>query len=112
MPRYNHVRLRALRNAAQLSQEEVGRRLGKATSTIVRYERGVIVPTARVVGMLAAIYDVPVGDLYDPDDPDDAVTVFDAELRVLVDAAPPLTEAQKAQLRVLLRPSPGGGRAA
>jgi transcriptional regulator with XRE-family HTH domain len=96
-------RLRALSQDADLTREQVAHQLGKTVGTITKYELGTIVPTVHVLGDFARIFQIDVGELFDADDPNDAVTSFAAEIRAMVDQAPPFTAAQAARLRVLLR---------
>lgn len=100
---YKPELITAARKAAGLTQPEVARRIGKATSTYVRYEAGVIIPSVHVLGEIAAALGEPIGSFYDPNDPADAVTAFAEQVKAIVDGWPPFTEEQKARLRVLLR---------
>lgn len=65
--RYSPERLRAAREARGFSREHVGRGIDRTAATIYRYETGLIRPTVDVLGSLADFYDVPIGELYDPD---------------------------------------------
>lgn len=103
MPRYDPQRLRAARERAGMTQQAVADGIGRSSNTYVRYESGRVTPTVYVLGDVAGVLGVPVDDLFDPSDPSDPVTAFAAEIKAMVDAAPPLTAAQKSQLRVLLR---------
>lgn len=100
--RYSPSRLRAAREARQLSREDVARRIGRTAGTIYKYESGLIVPTVYVLGDLAEVYAVDVGELYDPADPDDAVTAFAAEIRAIAAKYPALDDEQKREIKALL----------
>lgn len=86
----------------RLTDAQAAARINRSVHTWRKYRTGRVVPTVAVLGLIADAFAVPVDDLYDKDDPADAVTRFTAELRALVDAAPPLTEAQRAALAGLL----------
>jgi transcriptional regulator with XRE-family HTH domain len=101
--RYSAGYLLAAREAAGLSREQAAHRVGKTAGTLAYYESGRIAPTISMLTALANAYGCPVTDLFDPADPDDAVTRFTAELKALVDRAPPFTPAQQANLRALSR---------
>jgi transcriptional regulator with XRE-family HTH domain len=103
MPRFSPQRLRQLREAAGLSRDDVARQVGKTTSTVVKYEQATITPSVGVLGALARVYGVPVGELFDADDPDDPVIDFARQVRELVDTWPDFTPGQKSRLRVILR---------
>jgi transcriptional regulator with XRE-family HTH domain len=101
--RYSADNLLAAREAAGLSREQAAVRVGKTAGTLAYHESGRITPTISVLAALANAYGCRVTDLHDPADEDDAVTRFTAELKALVDRAPPFTPAQQANLRALLR---------
>lgn len=114
MPRYSPARLQVLRQRSGLTQQALADRLHRASATVARWEAGAITPSAGMLGEIASAIGVEdVGELYDPDDPDDAVAQFTAELAELVAAAPPLSAKQKAQVRALVRGAarPGQSRA-
>jgi transcriptional regulator with XRE-family HTH domain len=77
--------------------------LGKTAGTVRNYEQGRIAPPPHVLAQLADLYRVALDDLFDADDPDDDVARYAAAIRRAVQAAPPLSSEQKAQLRALLR---------
>ena len=52
--------IRRLREKADMSQEELGRKLGKTRSAVSQYEAGKIVPRMGVIEDLAAIFRVLV----------------------------------------------------
>jgi transcriptional regulator with XRE-family HTH domain len=103
MPRYDHKRLRPAREQVHLTQQQVADAIHRSMATYARYEQGSVVPTVHALGAIARVLCVPVDDLFDADDPTDAVTAFQAELKAMVDKAPPFTDEQKSRLRVLLR---------
>jgi transcriptional regulator with XRE-family HTH domain len=76
MPCYSPQNLRVLREQKHLSQDDVARRIGRSLSTFSRYENGIVVPSARILGAIAAVLTVPVGALFAPDDP---VSRFDTD---------------------------------
>lgn len=68
-----HDNIKALREHADLSQEELGKRIGKTRSAISQYEAGKIVPRMGVIEDLASVFgvkkseiigDTSVGNLY------------------------------------------------
>jgi transcriptional regulator with XRE-family HTH domain len=101
--RYSPSQLRAHREPTGLSRDDVAQHLGKTAGTIRNYEQGRIVPPVHVLAQLADLYGVSVDDLFDPADPDDDVAQYASEIRRVVQAAPPLSPQQNAQLRALLR---------
>jgi transcriptional regulator with XRE-family HTH domain len=103
MPRYDHLRLRPARESCGLTQQQVADQINRTVATYSRYEQGSVVPTVHALGSIAGVLGVPIDDLFDPDDPADAVAAFQAELTAMIERVPPLTAAQKSQLRVLLR---------
>lgn len=102
MPTYNARRLRERREQLGLSQVALAGALERTVSTYARYETGQVVPTAEMLGRMAAVLDVAVDDLYDRDDPADPVVRFARELHQMMSVLPPFTAEQKARLRVLL----------
>lgn len=58
-------RLRAAREAAGLSLRDVSAATGLHYTIPGRFERGVVDPRASVLGVLAALYGVHPGDLFD-----------------------------------------------
>src|SRR4051812_14990055 len=100
--KFSPQRLREAREAVGLPRAEVGRRINRATGTVLRYEDGSITPTVDVLGDLADVYGVAVDSLYDPADLTDEVTKFEAELAALIAQAPALTADVKSRLRALL----------
>jgi transcriptional regulator with XRE-family HTH domain len=59
-------RLRETREAAGVSQTELGQRTGIAYQTIAKYERGVNEPTWPIVCLIADALGVPTDQLRDP----------------------------------------------
>jgi transcriptional regulator with XRE-family HTH domain len=57
------AKLRQLREAAKLTQEELGKRVGMDFTTIARYERGAVEPTWPNVLKLANVLGVALDDL-------------------------------------------------
>ncbi len=58
-------KLRSARIRKELSLEYIGRKIGKNSTTIGRYERGEIIPNAEVLNKLCEILEIYNGDLYD-----------------------------------------------
>jgi transcriptional regulator with XRE-family HTH domain len=92
-----------VRRAAGKTQRDLGEDIGRSANTIAKYEQGVITPTVFVLGAIARACRVDVGDLYDPDDPNDEVARLTAELREFVRRFPPLDEQQRSEIRAALR---------
>ena len=69
------LHLRMLRERYGLSQEELGRRVGRAGSVISNYENNLKTPTLDVLTMMAAIYNVSM----------DYLVGFDKKDQVLLD---------------------------
>lgn len=65
-PAFCRSSLRAARLAAGLSRDQVAARLGRALSTVQRYEEGRAKPSADVLGALAHLYGCRVDDFYTP----------------------------------------------
>ena len=63
-PEFCPAALRAARKAAGLTLGQVGTHLARHGVTVARYEGGAIDPPASVLGALAALYGVGVGDFY------------------------------------------------
>ena len=56
--------LRKAREALDISQSEAARRLSIAAYQVCRYESGVNVPPANVLGRIAQLYNVPIDSLF------------------------------------------------
>ena len=59
-------RLAARRESSGFTREQVAVEIHRSFSTVVGYEHGTITPPIRVLIELAALYEVPVGDLLAP----------------------------------------------
>ena len=57
--------IRNLRKQCNLTQTELGQKIGYRHSTIAGYESGRTVPTADIMEKLAKAFDVPVASLYE-----------------------------------------------
>lgn len=69
MPAYSGDRkLAVLRRTARLTQKAVAERIGKSTSTYIKYESGEVKPSAAVLGRIADALGCSVAELYDHDD--------------------------------------------
>ena len=62
----NHLRM--LREKHGISQEELGRRVGRAGSVISNYENNIKIPTLDVLTTMARIYDVSLDYLSTDDE--------------------------------------------
>lgn len=62
--RFNPPALRDARDRARLSLIAAGERVGRDASVLARYEKGQLTPPATLLGLLAAAYNVQVGDFY------------------------------------------------
>jgi len=62
-------RLRALRVARQLTQEDLAQRTGLSVNFISTMERGINAPSFETLDVLAKTLDVAVKDLFDFDSP-------------------------------------------
>ena len=58
-------KLKEARIKKELSLRYIAKMLGKAPSTISRYENGVIIPSAKEISKLSEILDIYKGELYD-----------------------------------------------
>jgi transcriptional regulator with XRE-family HTH domain len=71
------LRLRQLREQAQLTQSQLGDKIGQTKSNISKYERGELEPNIQTLFVLANVFDVTVDYLLGkseekaPDKPDD-----------------------------------------
>jgi transcriptional regulator with XRE-family HTH domain len=72
-PNFSPRRLREARHRAGLTLAQVGNRLGRRWTTVIRYERGEAMPSVVVLGALAHILGVGVGDLFEVDPPASAL---------------------------------------
>lgn len=61
------VNIRAYREAASMTQAELGRRVGVTPQAVTRWETGAAKPTLDNLFAMAAIFDCAVSDLYVPD---------------------------------------------
>lgn len=72
MPDFNKIdfgnKLKSARIKKELSLEYVGRKIGKNSTTIGRYERGEIIPNAETLSKLCGILDIYSNDLYKTDE--------------------------------------------
>jgi transcriptional regulator with XRE-family HTH domain len=57
--------IRAARNRAGLTQEELGAQIGKTPETVSNIERGKQTPTIETLAELARILKVPISELFD-----------------------------------------------
>jgi transcriptional regulator with XRE-family HTH domain len=68
MKQFNKIefgnKLRFARLKKEVSLEYVGRKIGKSSTTVGRYERGEVIPNAKVLSKLCEILDIYDGDLY------------------------------------------------
>lgn len=68
MSNFNNVefgnKLKSARIKKDLSLEYVGKKIGKSFSTVAKYEKGLIIPNAKIVDKLCDILDIYNGDLY------------------------------------------------
>lgn len=62
------MRIRALREAAGLSQTELGIRIGCDRTSIVKWESEVVLPRSRDLPMLAKALGCSIDDLYEQED--------------------------------------------
>lgn len=72
MPDFNKIdfgnKLKSARIKNELSLEYVGRKIGKNSTTIGRYERGEIIPNAEILSKLCGILEIYSNDLYNTDE--------------------------------------------
>lgn len=64
MPRFSGERLRAARERAGLSREQLAVLVQRSHGSIVLYEQGRSLPSVTALERLAATLDVPIGDLF------------------------------------------------
>lgn len=57
-------KLRSARIKKELSLEYVGKKIGKNSTTVGRYERGEIIPNAKIIDKLCGVLEIYNGDLY------------------------------------------------
>ncbi len=86
---FDPERLRAAREAADWSREQLARVVDIHPVTVHKYERGLVAPSARLLGLLASALRVPVSEFYVDDHRLSGADL--ARLREMVDALPPLT---------------------
>ena len=82
--------LRMLRERYGISQEELGRRVGRAGSVISNYENNIKVPTLDVLTTMARIYDVSL----------DYLVGFDKKDQVVLDD---MTDRQRTLIHLLVK---------
>lgn len=82
----------------------VSKATGINGSLVWRYEAGERTPSFRTLGRFATLYGCGVDRFYDPaaNEDDDPVAEYDAQLRAVVVALPPLTPEQRIRLAGLL----------
>ena len=103
MPRYDGHLIQHYRQRAGLTQAQLADLLGRQVSTVARWEANTVIPSAGLVGHIAAKIGCDPGDLYSPDDADDPVTAYTRELTEVRAKAPPLTSQQRRELAALVR---------
>jgi transcriptional regulator with XRE-family HTH domain len=103
MPRYDGHFIQHYRQRAGKTQAQLADLLGRQVSTVARWEANTVIPSAGLLGHIAAKLGCEVSDLYSPDDPDDPVTAYSTELAELIAKAPPLTTQQRRDLAALVR---------
>jgi transcriptional regulator with XRE-family HTH domain len=103
MPRYDGHLIQRYRRRAGLTQAQLADLLGRQVSTVARWEAGSVIPSAGLLGHIAAKIGCDPGDLYSPDDADDPVTAYTRELAEIGSKAPPLTGQQWRELAALVR---------
>lgn len=68
MANFNNIefgnKLRSARIKKEFSLEFVGKKIGKNASTVIRYEKGEIIPNAEIINKLCDLLDIYNGDLY------------------------------------------------
>ena len=95
--------LKAARERAGLTVAEAAVAARRTGSVIHSYERGTFTPPARMLAVLANVYRSPVSAFYgEVPGGTDPVAAYDAEVRAIVAAMPPLSDGQRQQLVVLL----------
>ncbi len=71
MKQFNKIefgnKLRFARLKKEVSLEYVGRKIGKSSTTVGRYERGEVIPNAQTISKLCEVLDIYNGDLYKND---------------------------------------------
>lgn len=71
MKQFNKIefgnKLRFARLKKEVSLEYVGRKIGKSSTTVGRYERGEVIPNAKILSKLCDVLDIYNGDLYAED---------------------------------------------
>ena len=95
--------LKAARQRAGLTVAQAAVAAHRTGSVIHSYERGTFTPPTRMLAVLATIYRCPVADFYaEVPGGTDPVAAYDAEVKAIVAAMPPLNDGQRQQLVVLL----------
>ena len=95
--------LKAARERAGLTVAQSAVAARRTGSVIHSYERGTFTPPARMLAVLATIYNCPVADFYSEiPGATDTVAAYDEQVRAIVAGMPPLSDGQRQQLVVLL----------
>jgi transcriptional regulator with XRE-family HTH domain len=102
MSRYTPERLRAAR-PDHLSVKDVARLIGTHASSYHGYETGESTPTADRIEKVAAVFGIPVTDLYDPTNVNDPVVQQTTRIKGELAKIGPFTPEEKDRLRALLR---------
>ena len=110
MPAFSPELLRARREAAGKSKEQVAVDIARTYMTVHKLERGEIRPSIETLGRLCHALVCSPTDLFTTDDeptddtrPTDLGADVDAWIARTLASAPPLTAEQRAELRSLLR---------
>ena len=96
----NHLRM--LREKHGISQEELGRRVGRAGSVISNYENNIKIPTLDVLTTMARIYDVSLDYLVGFDKKDQVL------LTDMTDEQRDLVRRRVKELKQSTKPKAGG----
>lgn len=89
-------RLKNLRENAELTQEELGRKLNVVKSNISMYEKGTRIPNAEILEQLSKIFDVSIDYLLGKTDVKKYEKPYDDDLeQVLFSKTKDLTEEEK-----------------
>lgn len=99
-PRFSPGRLRALREHAHLSREQFARRIDRSGVAVEKYERAEMLPSAGVLGAMAGVLDVEVGELFTTGDPVDARAEYVA---AVVELLPPLSDDEIEAFAAIIR---------
>lgn len=63
------IRLAAARVNAEMTQEEVAKRMGLNKQTICNWENGKVIPKRAQLEMMCKIYSIPVDNIFLPNKP-------------------------------------------